>query len=232
MLELIDSKKSWIDVNFLTLLQVKRFLGKSRRATFVHIGAYDGALDVKFIEEMKPVDTTIYALEPSSKTFKTLKRKLSKYEHCIPIHMGIGEDSQRSLLFSRETLSQGNSLYPEFAGDDESESVKMTTMTNLFKDLNLNKVDMLRINCEGGEYRIFSRKADLSFLENVNVLFLALHGKSEIFLTDKIVSQKIEISDKLKQFNFQQVYGFKFEKGITKIPIGHINQVWVKKLIK
>ena len=64
----------------------------------------------------------------------------------------------------------------------ESIVVPSLTLNDFCKEKEIIQIDLLKINCEGGEYEIFTPGAK-EFLERVNVIDLVLHGKHPTFLS-------------------------------------------------
>jgi len=228
----IDTSKPCVDINTLMLLQVKRL--KLKLTTLVHVGAYDGVIATSFVKQLKPLATRTLAFEPCVRSFKALKSNASKLESVECFHNAIGAVARTSNLFveTREKPSQSNSTVSEFLdGKDQelirSESVKIITMQDVLINHDLKTIDLLRINCEGGEFEIFN--GDTEFLKYTNILALAIHGKESVFSTDEMIQNKIEITEKIKSYKMKLIYGFEFSRNSLKVPVGHVWQVWIKK---
>jgi len=83
----------------------------------------------------------IYCLEPSDSEFKTINKNLCGYP-VTPIKKAISFNDDK--IFIKE-------LYGEDGGSVDGISFK-----TLLKDYNLDKIDFLKIDCEGGEYDVFT----------------------------------------------------------------------------
>jgi len=241
----IDSTRTSINIDALAMIQVKRIMRESsktkRAANVVHVGAFDGQASLSLVEMLKPLETHVIALEPCIRNFKLLKKAFGSNDNLTAVRCAAGSKAAtRNIFISRESTlksskgsSQSNSFYSEFVDDKNlnngyAEVIKVLPLQTIFDDYDLKVVDLLRINCEGGEYNIFEVGASTGFLNQVNVVAIAIHGKSKVFLTDKMIQHKIYINNVLKMAGFQQIYGFKFAIETTKIPTGHVWQIWSK----
>ncbi len=245
MYKFIDLTKSSIDVDAIATIQVKRIVRISssckKTATIVHVGAFDGQVSLNLVEMLKPLKTSVIALEPCIRNFKLLKKAFESNSELHALHCAAGARVEsRNISIKHESTekrikgsSQSNSFYSEFVNDKDSggyaEHINVVSLQNIFNENNLKTVDLLRINCEGGEYHIFKSGVDLGFLKQVNVIAIAIHGKSKVFLTDEMIEHKIHINNVLRHSGFKQMYGFKFDGTTNKIPTGHVWQVWSRK---
>jgi len=75
------------------------------------------------------------------------------------------------------------------------------------------------MNCEGAEYDIML--GDLSWLSLVKRLYLHLHTKSDLFLSQKYYDKRVAIGKRLSD------NGFTMECGMKNMgAISHILQLW------
>ena len=82
----------------------------------------------------------IFCIEPSKSEFETLKNNLS-YNNITLINKGIS---------NKDGLIESDML---FGGESEMEGMRLKTFIN---DYNIDKIDFLKIDCEGGEYDFFN----------------------------------------------------------------------------
>ena len=91
----------------------------------------------------------VFCFEPSEREFKTLVKNVRGYS-VIPIPKGI---SNVNSIVKSEFL---------FGGESEMETITFQKFINLY---NLDKIDFIKTDCEGGEYDIFTQD-NLDFLTN------------------------------------------------------------------
>jgi hypothetical protein len=91
----------------------------------------------------------VFCFEPSEREFKTLVKNLRGHQ-VIPIPKGI---SNVNSIVKSDML---------FGGEDEMETITFERFLNLY---NVDKVDFIKTDCEGGEYDIFTQD-NLEFLKH------------------------------------------------------------------
>lgn len=84
----------------------------------------------------------VYCVEPSESEFKTLVKNTLGYP-VTQINKGISDSNN---------LVKSNVL---FGGESYMDSITFTKLVNLY---NLNNIDFLKTDCEGGEYYIFTEE--------------------------------------------------------------------------
>jgi hypothetical protein len=90
----------------------------------------------------------VYCFEPSEKEFKTLSKNVMGYP-VVPIPKGISHIN---------SIVESNML---FGGEQEMETITFNKFINLY---NIEKIDFIKTDCEGGEYDIFTQD-NLDFLK-------------------------------------------------------------------
>jgi len=91
----------------------------------------------------------VFCFEPSEREFKTLVKNLRGHQ-VIPIPKGI---SNVNSIVKSDML---------FGGEDEMETLTFDRFINLY---NVDKIDFIKTDCEGGEYDIFTQD-NLEFLKH------------------------------------------------------------------
>ena len=83
----------------------------------------------------------VFAIEPSFSEFLTLTKNLGYYSNVKLVNKGI---------FSTNSIVESDML---FGGESQMEGI---TFKTLLKENNIEKIDFLKTDCEGGEYDIFT----------------------------------------------------------------------------
>jgi autotransporter strand-loop-strand O-heptosyltransferase len=154
----------------------------------------------------------IIALEPSA-SFNILEKTFQKENKVIVENKAISIDNENKNL----TLSPFTTLSileEDSKSDVNTVSVKCISLDHLFFKYNLDKVDVLKIDIEGFEYKIFEN-ISYSVLEKINKIILEFHLNDGIKLTN--VKNKLKLSGfAVKQYDlfFNENSDFNLEKGV------------------
>lgn len=195
----------------------------------VDVGAYTGNW-AKAVCGSFP-KAKVYSVEADPKIFKSLVANTDGF-NIIPIHAAItesdGEVEFYSASLGKSRLSQSNSLFKEYIGGKSwakkvvVQQVKSRTLTSLCSEMSIGRIDLLKINCEGCEYKLFEAD-DLSFLKFTSNILLQLHGKNPLFASRRFGCCRKSIKHKLLDSGFELVD----EKSVNILK-GHTNQTWRK----
>jgi hypothetical protein len=115
----------------------------------VDIGASVGPVSKLALSEGA---TKVFCVEPSNSLCDSIKENLKEYDNYIIINKAITNDPSEVCIFKEEPF-------------------EITTFKELIEQNNISKIDYLKIDCEGGEYDIFTEE-NIDFLLN-NVEFIA-----------------------------------------------------------
>ena len=131
----------------------------------------------------------IYCLEPSSIEFPTLNKNLRGFP-VTPIKKGIGEHNNG--FYSDMVFGEIN---------NEKTFIESINFATLLKDYNLDKIDFFKIDCEGGEYHVFTPE-HLEFLKTIPKITGEWHLQTE---EEKILFRDFR-DNILPHFNNYEVY--------------------------
>ena len=129
------------------------------------VGAHVGSFSV--YAAMK--GAKVFAFEPCKENYMALldNIKINNLEGKItPFNYGVGGRNETKQLGISESNSGGHSL---LAGSDQSELVNLKNISTIRAELNLTKVDLLKIDIEGGEYDLFEsmKDSDYEFFDKI-----------------------------------------------------------------
>lgn len=186
----MSEKRPGIDI-------VLKRISEIDKPVVVDIGAYIGKIG-RLCREVNP-NTIVHAIEPEPENYKLIKGSYV-YNYAI----GYPERMVSFYVINRKEQkgsSQSNSLYP--IKNSKKIKVKCITLSRFLKENNIKHIDLLKINCEGGEYEIFG--SNVSFLSIIDMIFMSLH----------IPKKNKKIFDILKFYGFKLISDRKW-------------QIWVK----
>ena len=131
-----------------------RNLNVKRGATIVDIGGYIGDFAIYAAHYL---DARVYVYEPIAENFAVLKQnidinnlgnRITAYERAV-------SDSPEIVL-NVQTKSHGEIHVSAYENQAEGKRViQAVTPAQIFSDNGLDRIDLLKIDCEGGEYAIF-----------------------------------------------------------------------------
>lgn len=170
--------------NFLKLVEDEIFFNNIYEKYFsvetddvvLDIGASVGPFTKSIIDKSPK---KVYAIEPSKSEYTTLIKNLN-YDNVVHINKAIGSKNEE------------NSTSKEVYGNDKT--VDFIKFNDFLKIYNIDKVDFIKIDCEGGEYDVFTNE-NVEFLKTVKKITGEWHlGDLEkrekfIFFTKNILPQ-------------------------------------------
>ncbi|MBI4229453.1 MAG: FkbM family methyltransferase [Planctomycetes bacterium] len=146
--------------------------------TVVDVGAHAGIFACWAARAASGV--RVYAYEPSPESFRYLEHNVRANAlanvRCMNLGMSEREGAARLYRSGRDTGS--HSLFPRAGLHDPADftEVRLTTLEAAIRDNNLDRIDLLKLDCEGAEFGIlFGASPDL--LRRVRRLAVECHFK-------------------------------------------------------
>ena len=161
------------DINIFEQVFVDReyeFLNGRKLDTIIDAGANIGLASVCF-KQLNP-QAKIIALEPESSNYELLVKNTSSYDQVTALKMGLWNKATFLKIANPEGVKSGFRLAEVEAGDADIET---TTVDALIDQLGVDKVDLLKIDIEGGEVELFADKPQ--WLSRVRMLVIELHDR-------------------------------------------------------
>jgi FkbM family methyltransferase len=130
----------------------------------------------------------VLGLEPSPESFSIALENIKRNkleDRIIPLNLAMSSKSESTKLFisSRETNGDHLALggYAQSLAYDSVVSIEAITLGDLLQKFKLNKVDILKMDCEGCENDVV-RSLDASDFKKLDEVILELHGSPEPLL--------------------------------------------------
>ena len=203
--------KDWIWGNTspgMRELLIKEFSGKSQyedvynvkeNDIVVDIGASSGVFTNSIIDK-KP--NSIYCLEPSKNMFECLIKNLSNSKNITFINKGISHTSGNNSSYS--TLDN----IKLYGGEKDMDGVKFS---KFLENNEIGFIDFLKLDCEGGEYQIFTDENIEYLLNNVGCIVGEWH--------------LAEVDEKIDFRHFRDKY-LKLFKNVEVFSVDGVNIKW------
>ena len=229
-IEIGNLGRNIVSVRDLISVQLKRL--EKTNLTLLEIGAFNLDFSIYFNTQFPYAQ--IHAIEPCPLNFSSMKKKLGTNNKIALHNLALSDIDGIIDLYTlhegTDFSSQSNSVYRAFVADKDQnvfcEHVKSLTLDSFCTAEKIDCIDLLKLNCEGSEYKIFLGKAQ-SFLNKTNIIEVLLHGKNPVFLTKNAVDKKREINALLVRKGFRLLYGYNLEH-LKRMPLEHIRQIWIR----
>ncbi len=150
--------------------------------TIIDCGANIGLATLYFLTKFP--SAKIIAIEPELQNFKMLQMNLAHYRNVICINKGIWS---RKCALEIIDNGWGNAGFIIKEVDEMNDStIEAISISDLFSQFDLNKVDILKIDIEGSEDQLFFNNVD--WIKNVKMIFCEIHENLKPGLTNKIIT--------------------------------------------
>jgi FkbM family methyltransferase len=138
-------------------IYVQNSLQINEKDIVVDIGAHKGYFSVFAAKRAKKGN--VYAFEPTEKNFAFLEKNI-KLNHCKNIHpykLGIAAKRSERKIYEFQDQAGGISLIKEWFGESDrvkTFKIKCITMDDIFTKCKIDKINFLKLDCEGSEHEI------------------------------------------------------------------------------
>jgi FkbM family methyltransferase len=133
--------------------------------TVIDIGGHIGSFSI--MASRKAPNGTILTFEAFDETFRQLQKNLSENhaDNVRAFNLAVSDAVGRQTLFVNRMNQAQNSLY---ADSGEERIVETTTLHNIFQENNIERCNLMKVDCEGAEYEIlFSAREVLSKIDRI-----------------------------------------------------------------
>lgn len=151
---------------------------------------------------------TILALEPNIETFNRLKRNIdiNKLNNVKLFQKGLWNKNTYLKADYSFRDKQAWSFRLEETSVEQEKLFEVVSVEHLLSSNNIEEIDLLKIDVEGGEKEIFNTNFDLSWLNKVKVIAIEIHDEFDC---------REQIENKLKEY-FILSYSGELTIGVNK----------------
>lgn len=190
----------------------EKFFPVSEGDVVVDLGSNIGLWSYSIMDK-KPKH--VYALEPELECFITTEKNLKPYTNTTSINKAIASESGRKVikgLFNKDTM---------VCYSNKTTSCPTISLKDFIKQYKIDKIDFLKVDCEGGEYEVFNNENYDWIIKNVNKIAGEFHFA--------------DMNDKRNFINFRELYLPKHKtnwKVLTMDLQDITHKVWDKDFVK
>ena len=185
-------------------------------AVILDIGAHYGYFSL-FAEVNSGANARVFSFEPDPKNFAILNKNVSSQDSkkikAFPFAIG-GKNRKAALHLGHSTNSSLIEDYQLLSKEHSSTSVDVRALDEVLIELNIDKIDFLKIDCEGAEYEIIAQSSDASLMK-ASVISMEFHDMKSVYQTAQT------LIDRLTGLDFQ-VVKFQYEKSNFGLNYGKL----------
>lgn len=164
--------EAWLEAYLFSQFEIK---------TIVDVGANTDVFGISTFS-----DAQIFACEPHPRTFRLLKKALTKNQHTnvIPLNLGLSNTSRKTKLWDfaddavgktaqpTSTLSSLNKEIIEELHGQKAQAfpIELTTLDSLAKKYKLSEIDILKIDTEGHELQVLQGAKKLLASNKIHII--------------------------------------------------------------
>ncbi len=179
--------------------------------TIIDIGAHIGTFSVRASRFAS--SGTIYSFEPFPENFSMLQRnlQLNALTNVKSFQIAISGAAGVAPLFISETNSGGHSLVksaPTVRHSTRSVPVTVKSLEQVIEENGINRVDFLKIDCEGAEYDILrsTSRATFEIVEKISVECHKIAGRDNKTLRPFLEERGFRVSFGLENHEVAMLY--------------------------
>lgn len=137
-------------------------------------GAYIGTSAIFFAK--KYPNALILAVEPEESNFNMLLKNTKKYKNIVAIKAALWGDVGKKIIKYRYTGHWGYGISDTHNRTETTgQEIDCVTVGSLMKKYSIDKIDLLKMNIEGGEKDVLENSSD--WIDTVNIMMVELHDR-------------------------------------------------------
>lgn len=144
-----------------------------KNMTIIDIGAAMGLSALYFKDYAK----MIYACEPFEQVYKSAKKNTEKYKNIKVFNIGIASTTRDAVLYGYDNQPPATIELRSNVPVTSTAVVKFVAIDEFMKQNKINHVDLLKIDCEGAEYEIFSSVAFKNIASKIDYIIGEAHNQ-------------------------------------------------------
>ena len=155
--------KPWFAVNGDTTLRLDYNL--TEKSIVLDLGGYKGNFAQNIFDKYS---STIHVFEPVTSFYSIIEDRFKDNDKVKAYPFGLSNEDKELYISNTD---DGSSV---FIKTEDSEKIQLKSIINFLKENNIDKVDLIKINIEGGEYEILESLLEanlISMFKNLQIQF-------------------------------------------------------------
>jgi FkbM family methyltransferase len=152
------------------------YLDHEAPSIIMDVGANIGISAVCFARKFP--NASVFAVEPEKDNFELLKKNTESFANIIPINAAIWGAPGRRSIKDRGTGSWGFTVLSDVCDTESTplgQHVNCITVIDFMRQYELDNIDILKMDIEGGEKNVLENARD--WIDSVTVLTVELHDR-------------------------------------------------------
>jgi len=194
-----DDQASWYTMYEVFLKEIYKKIDIKKGDIVLDIGGHYGFFSLYSLEQGAD---HVYSFEPTKTTFDVLCKNLRNYDNAKKFNFAISDENGEKEFFTLGPSSV-NSFYDSFNTDETNpttlgkkkiESVRTMTIPTFMKNNDLDRIDVLKLDCEGEEWKILPNISDDFLKYRIRKITMEVH---DFFDNDNSVESRVRRSNDL-----------------------------------
>lgn len=139
----MNPHQKWIEANGDRTLRLNYELNEN--SIVIDAGGYKGDWTSDIVALYNP---TVYIFEPVKSCFDIINSRFIDNKNIKPYNFGLSDKDQTAII---HLATDGSSVYGT-SFHTETETIFLTDLSKFMDDNSLSKIDLIKINIEGGEF--------------------------------------------------------------------------------
>ena len=154
--------------------------------TIVDVGGHIGVFTC--YSAKKAYKGKVFVFEPLKENFEILKKNISQNNfHNVKIYnSALSNKNGKDILFVSDSDNKGSNSFYIKKGNSEKLSVNKISLKDFIKNEKLKEIDLLKLDCEGGEYDILFKAG--KNIKKIKAITMEYHNIDKERTGDKIKS--------------------------------------------
>lgn len=158
----------------------------SKNSIVFDVGGYRGDWSQKIVEKYNP---HVYIFEPVPKFYALIKDRFKRNSKVLIFNFGLFDTTMRHQII---VFKDSSSIYGGRGRRSTGPKieVKLVDIHEFLTEKNIAEIDLIKINIEGGEYRLLQRMIDKHIVERCRDIQIQFHSSypNAVELRDRIRS--------------------------------------------